>query len=251
MKSAHAKRRSRPSLAARVRTFWVPGIFFALLGTWGSWALATWPGFHIRSLAITGLAHVTRSEVAARAAIDPSGNVWLFNRGAIVRRIEAIPYVATARVHRSLIASVWIDVSEREVAGCVHDSAGRTLTVDRELRVLESGCAQNAELEYDVRKPLAVVPGRFLHDSELVRLQSDAQILAATADRFRAVRHDAFGALEATLQDGIRIRFGDDEDLDRKQRLIAPILAQLGPRATNVRTVDLRAPATPVVEYRR
>jgi hypothetical protein len=49
---------------------------------------------------------------------------------------------------------------------------------------------------------------------------------------------------------GIQIRFGDDDDLDRKRRLIAPILAQLGPRLADVRAVDLRAPGTPVVDFR-
>jgi hypothetical protein len=46
------------------------------------------------------------------------------------------------------------------------------------------------------------------------------------------------------------VKFGDAADLVEKGRLIEPILAELGPRANDVRAVDLRAEATPVVEYR-
>ena len=44
------------------------------------------------------------------------------------------------------------------------------------------------------------------------------------------------------------VQFGDDEELGSKQRLVAPILAQLGERAARVSSVDVRTPATPVVD---
>lgn len=249
--TARPLRRSRPSLARRLRAFWLLGVVAALALGWSGWALATWPGFELRALTVTGLNRVAERYVVARAAIDPRVNVWLLDRAAIERRIEAIPYVATARLHRRLVANVWIEVAERSPSACVRDGTGHVFTVDRDLRVLELGCTPVATLAYDVRSDLAARPGAFLHDGELLRLQGDALALATTGDRFRSVRHDGVGALEATLHDGIRVRFGDDTDLEVKQRLIGPILAQLGRRAADVRSVDLRAPATPVVEYRR
>jgi len=247
--SARLQRRTRRSLGSRLRTYSLPAI--ALLGpaVWGGWWLANLPAFHLQSLVVTGLSRVTEPEVVARAAIDPQANVWFLDRAAVRHRIEAIPYVETARIHVRPQAAVWIEVSERTAEACVRDAAGNVLTVDAALRVLETGCS-SAKLTYEVRSNLPAAPGTFLHDPELIALQSDARTLARNADRYRAFSHDSFGELEATMQDGIRVRFGDDDDLDRKQRLIAPILAQLGPRAGDVRAVDLRAPDAPVVEYR-
>ncbi len=243
-------RRSRPSLARRLRTFWILGVVAIAAVAAGGWALVTWHGFHVGALTVTGLARVEQRDVLTRAAIDPHANIWLLDRGAIERRISAIPYVASAWVHRRPLASVWIEIAERTADACVRDPSGDAYTVDRDLRVLTDGCSAGTTRVYDLRAQLTTKPGAFLHDAELVRLHRDAGALATTGDRFRAFRHDDAGALEATLHDGIRVKFGDDGDLAVKQRLIAPILAQLGARVASVRAVDLRAPATPVVEYR-
>jgi cell division septal protein FtsQ len=232
-----------------LRSFWLLGLVVAALTAWAVVAIVRLPYFHVRSLAVTGLARVSRDEVVARAAIPPDANAWLLNRTAIRRRLEAIPYVATARVHVSPPADVWIELTERSAEACVRDGAGRAITVDPALRVLERGCAVN--LTYAVRDRLDDTPGAFARDPELQALQADARVLEGRGDRYRRFAHDAFGELDATLDDGIDVRFGEDEDLGRKQSLIGPILAQLGSRAGDVRAVDLRAPATPVVEYRR
>jgi hypothetical protein len=52
------------------------------------------------------------------------------------------------------------------------------------------------------------------------------------------------------LSDGVAVEFGDESGLDRKERLIAPIYAQVGDRIPLIKAVDLRAPATPVVEFK-
>jgi len=244
------QRRSRPTLRARIGTFWVLGLIVIAAVLWGGWTLATLPAFALHSLAINGLDHVSRDDVAARAALDPQANIWLLDTHAIERRVEAVPYVDTARVHRRPLGAVSIDVTERAVDGCLRDVAGNEFTIDRKRRVLERGCSPAAASTYTVRARIGTPPGGVVENEELAKLQDDVRALATTKHRFRAVAHDAFGQLEATMQDGIRVKFGDDGDLERKQRLIGPILAQLGPRATDVQAVDLRAPATPVVEYR-
>lgn len=244
------KRRSRPSLFARVRRFWIPAIVVCALVAWGGFTLASAPVFRLHELSVTGLAHVARSDVVAHAAIDPHANVWLLDRSAIARRVEALPYVATARIHRRPVGNLWIEIVERTADGCVRTHTAEPLTVDRADRVLEHGCPRTVSRSYELRKASDVPAGGYVRESELAVLQSDAARLTVTGDRFRALRHDAFGGLEADRHDGVRIRFGDERDLERKCTLIGPIFAQLGTRGERVRALDLRAPATPVVEFR-
>lgn len=244
------KRRSRPSVVARLRRFWLLGGVLAVVLGWGGFALARAPAFRLHDFAVTGLSHVSRDEVVARAAIDPRANVWLLDPRSIARRIEAIPYVATAKIHRRPFGSVWAEVAERSIDGCVRARGGASLTVDRSGRILELGCSGASERAYLVRKLPHRAAGEFLRDPELAALQRDAEALSTGGgDRYRAFRHDAYGGLEADLPSGIRIKFGDDRDLERKRKLIGPILAELGPRVADLRGMDLRAPTTPVVEF--
>jgi cell division protein FtsQ len=246
-----ARRRVQPSLRARIGRFWLIGLALAAVLGAAAWGLSGLPVFHLQRLVVAGNARVSRAEIVTRASIDPGQNVWFLDRAAIERRIDGIPYVLAAHVRLRAPATVEIAVVERQPLACVRDGAGHELLVDGELRVLEELCFPEPPLAFDVRSTLDGGPGTFLRDSELRALAADARALGAGGDRYRSFAHDAFGELEATLANGIAVRFGDDADLDRKGRLVGPILAQLGPRAGDVRIVDVRAPATPVVEYRK
>ena len=62
---------------------------------------------------------------------------------------------------------------------------------------------------------------------------------------------DRYGGLVATVRGGIRILFGDDADLEKKLTLVNPILSQLVRARGRVDAVDLRAPSTPVLVYKK
>jgi POTRA domain, FtsQ-type len=242
-----AVRRKRSTLS-RLRPFWIAGAGIAALAAAGGYKAATLPMFDMTSLAVAGVSHVSADDVRMRAAIDARSNVWLQDRAAMVRRIVAIPYVANAHVAIRFPAAVTIAVAERVPAGCVRDPSRHLFTIDADRRILESGCSA-PPVTYNLRTAIDGRPGVFLNNPELDALLADAAALARGSNRFRSFGFDEFGDLEATLVDGIAVRFGDDEDLARKDRLVGPILAELGPRLGTVRALDMRAPATPVVEF--
>jgi len=242
-------RRKRSTLV-RLRPFWIVGIFVAGLSVWAGISFANAPAFRLRTLDVVGVSRVNPNDVVRRAAIDGQENVWLLDTSAIVARVEAIPFVRKAFVTRRLPATIVLEVVEREPDACVRDAAGRMQTIDRDLRVLETGCDSAHVLTYRLRSTLGRQPGAYLDDSELVKLERDARSLDAGPDRFLAFADDRYGQLVATRRDGVEIEFGDDADLGRKESLVGPIITALGPRASSIRAVDVRAPATPVVEFR-
>ena len=241
--------RSKRSSLNRLRPYWIVGVIVAGLAGWGGVTLAEHPVFYLKKLDVSGIAHLSRVEIVARAAIEPHRNIWLLDTRAIEGRLEAIPYVKTARVHRRPPATVWLEISERASAACVRAGANTAL-IDAENRVLETGCPRADVPAYLLAAPRAFSAGAFLHDDELAQLEDDANVIAAASARFASFAHDRFGQLVATRDDGISVQFGEEDELTRKQQLVGPILAELGPRAAQVTSVDVRTPATPVVEYR-
>lgn len=254
------RRRSKPSFGARARTYWIPALLVLAIAAGLGWALASAPIFRPSSIAASGLSRVSREDVLARAAINPNENVWLMDTRAVERRVEEIPYVLSARVQRGFPGGVTLAIVERVPEACVRDGRAQELTVDGALRVLETGCASAPGVTYLTRDQARAKPGEFITDPAVIALRHDALLLApresvspassAPSLKFTIFALDAFGQLEATLASGVRVRFGDDDGLAEKERLVMPILASLGPRAANVRAVDVRSPATPVVEFR-
>jgi len=242
-------RRARRSLARRLAPYWLIVGFALLLGGYGAYAILSAQIFELHGVAVRGNGSVPRAAIVAAASLPRDRNVWLVDRRAVARRIDTIPGIKDARMTIRPPAAVTLSVAQREPAACVRDATGARVTVDVDLRVLAIGCPSALAPTYALRAELDDPPGTFLRTPELLALVADARTLG-DRDRYRTFAHDAYGDLNATLASGILVRYGDDGALPQKQRLVTPILSQLGRRAGLVRTLDLRAPDTPVVEYR-
>jgi hypothetical protein len=242
------RRRTKPSLAVRLRAFWL----FAALAAFAVFALgvtfANLPQLRVRSVdASVPPGPLARDAVLAAAHVDPGANLWLLDTGALRRRVEALPYVATATVRRAQfpLPAVAIEVTLREPAECVRTGAG-TVTVDGVARVLQAGCA-SALLPLVEAGGAAAAPGDTLSAPGTATLLADTRAIAAHV-RVRLVRRDRFGGIEAIDARGVLLRFGDDADLPAKVALVEPIRAGAG-RGRPLRAIDLRAPTTPIVEF--
>jgi cell division protein FtsQ len=244
------RRRTKLSLFARLRVFWV---FIAVLlpaAAYAGYRIATWPELQPKEILVAGNEHVSSAEIRRRARIPLNANVWLLNKRAAEQRIEAFPWVRAAQIHRALPARVRIVVFERQPVACVV-SGSETYLVDVDAHVIESSCPRGDMLRV-VFPPLGMQrPGAVLDATLLHRMVADAATLRGAQLQAATVGLDRFGGFEAQLRDGVTVRFGDDADLGRKAGLIRPILATYGARRPQVAIVDVRAPSTPVVELRR
>jgi cell division protein FtsQ len=240
------RRRSKRSLATRIRIVWVLVVLALIAGAGLVYALVTAPQFRIVAVEthIEGRL-IARSEVLARAEIGDGENIWLIHTHAAASRIEAIPYVLDARVERRLPATVAITVTQRTPAACLAGPA--PLTIDATLRVLQDGCARPDLIHIDAPAPPAVRPGSTIDDPALGALVRDTATLAGAGIVLRTAGRDGFGQVVVTDATGVQMLFGDDADLATKAALVAPI-RQAAKRP--LRAIDLRAPATPVVSYR-
>ncbi len=241
--------RRRRSPAARIRPFWMPIAFCVALALAGLAFAATWTGFDPKRIVVQGNRRVAGSEILTRAAIAPRESIWLQNTGAMVRRIQAIPYVDTAAVHRRPPASVTIVVSERTPFAILR-SGDNIALVDRALRVLTLEVPDDPLPIFVMRSVLELSPGEFVKTHDAIELRETYEAMAARQIVPAQLGFDRFGGVVATLHGGLRLLFGPENDLGRKLMLADAILSQVVGRERRVAAIDLRAPGTPVLVYR-
>lgn len=237
-------------MRVRIRTFWVLGIVLVAALAYGTYRLVAWPGFRLERLEVRGERVTPRDEIVRRAGIDPRANVWLVDFAAVRRRIEALPYVRTAKLRHVARAAIAIDIVEREADGCLEGTAGKRVLIDADRRVLAENCDARPFPAFRVTSVVPPALAAFVHDEELARLQADAHTLQAAGVAYQTLRHDRYGELDVTLSNGVTVRFGDETALELKARLVDPVLRSVAGQQRQVASVDLRAPAAPVVQFR-
>ena len=245
-----ARRRRRKSPAAQIRPFWILIVAVLAVAAAGSYAFVKWPGLFPKSIVVSGERIVSRDEVLAKAQIDMHRNLWLQSPRAMEARIERIPYIATAAVHRIPPANVVIDVTERTPFAIV-TSNGSSALVDHDLRVLQNDDGTHSFPRININRDIALTPGSFISEAGVRQLRNDDDTLVAAHVIPAELSFDKYGELVLTMHDGIHVLLGDDDDdFQKKIRLIDPILAQLSRSQRPIQAIDLRAPNTPVVVYK-
>lgn len=245
-------RRRKTSAAARIKPFWIFAVVLIGLLAWGGTWLVQSPWFRVTRVGIdVPLASpVTRDAVRAAAGISRDANVWLIDTRGAARRIEAIPYVDAASIHRGQFPKPFVElaVTVRRPSACVR-GGGRDVTIDATARVLQAGCATASLPRIDAGQAAVPAPGATLSDPELGRLLADAKTLGDANLAVRRLARDRWGGLEAVDVTGVVIQFGADDDLIKKAALVEPVRKGVGPKR-RIRAIDLRAPGTPTVEFR-
>jgi cell division septal protein FtsQ len=145
---------------------------------------------------------------------------------------------------------VLIAVRERAPFAVVR-SGDDAAIVDRDLRVLVPATGTETLPAFVLQRYLALETGSFLNDGSLKTLRDDYEAMIAAHVVPLELTFDRFGGLVATMRGGVKILFGSEEDFDKKLALVNPVLSQLVRDRRRVEAVDLRAPSTPVLVFRK
>jgi cell division protein FtsQ len=244
-----SRRRRKRSPIARLRPFWILIVLVVAVVAGALGFAFTDPAFDATQVSVSGTRRVSRDEILARARVWSHASIWLQNTAAIARRVEAIPYVAVARVSRIPPSTIDIVVAERSPFA-VLSSGTETALVDRTLRVLELGSGDGTLPVLVVEPGLSLNPGDFVHAPSATELVGYYQVMEAHHLTPTQLGFDPFGGLVVTLPSGLRLLIGQQSDLAMKLTLADAILAQVAVNRRHVAAIDLRAPSAPVLVYR-
>jgi cell division protein FtsQ len=190
-------------------------------------------------------------DARARAVVEASGlehgdpMLWI-DEHAVEERVEALPWVARARIVRDWPGSVRIAVTKRRPVAYA-EVGGRVAVLDGSSKVLSVGeattSARDGLLEIRGVRVLPE-PGEMLYPVEAAGLRDVLPPTLAPA----VVAVDLGGTADVTLltASGPELRFGDLDDAEAKGAAAAAVLERLAAEGATYEYVDVRVPEAPV-----
>ncbi|MGA3147945.1 MAG: FtsQ-type POTRA domain-containing protein [Acidimicrobiales bacterium] len=235
----------------RRRLRWIGGTIAVLVLVTGVVGLLHTPLFSARVVSVSGVhPHTTDAAILAAAGLDHQPPLISVDPGATAERVEALPFIATAQVHRHWPDGVTVTVTERVpkvvVAGpgaswSVLDAYGRTLEVlpaqPPGLVVLAVAIAGGAA------HPAAV--GGTLGPGGSFGLIVCRTLPPAFSAQVVSVTEAANATVSLGLNSGITVLLGTDTDMQAKYEDVAAVIAHASLRGAT--TIDVTVPESPTV----
>ncbi len=235
----------------RRRLHLIVGLTVVLVVAAGALALLHTPLFSVRVVAVSGIhPHTSDVAIVTAAGVDHHPALISLDPAAAAARVEALPFIASARVVRHWPDGVGITVTERvpsvTMAGpgsswSVLDGRGRTLEV---VPSRPPGLVVLAVQEVKGAEAPTPVGGTLGGDGS-VGLTVCRTLPPAFAAQVTAVTVAPDGTVSLALNSGLTVLLGADSDLRAKYEDVAAIIAHAA--LHGAKTIDVTVPESPTV----
>jgi cell division protein FtsQ len=191
------------------------------------WIVAFSPLLGVRTVTVTGTKTVTTAQVEAAAAMNSGTPLVRLDAGAVRKRVEAIPGIASASVSVSYPSTVRIRVSERVAVGYLGAAGGGSFTlVDRNGVQYEKVDTAPAGLP---RFALPTGPASSVAQAAGQAVTVVAAALSpAVLAQLNQISADNPQSITLALRDGRTVVWGSDDRSRQKAALLPALLAQAG-----------------------
>jgi cell division septal protein FtsQ len=227
--------------AGRKRLGWLAVAALAVTLVAGALALLGSSVFAINTVDVEGAVYSQGPELVAAVDVLNGANVLRVDTEEVERMVEAIPWVADARVTTDFPHGATIEIRERRpmVAYLAADNRYRVLDRDgRVLDVLDGRPVEYVELRVDdgpTLEPGKLAPSGYRAAATLVSALTPQMRQRATSV---SVDQNAL-ELSMTLDDDIEVRFGAPEDLQDKLVRLQTALTDPNPELTATELIDV------------
>lgn len=179
----------------------------------------------VHGVKVEGLQTIGADQVREQADVTAGAPLATLDTDEIAGRLEELPRVADASVHRDWPRGITLEVQERTTVA-VLDDAGEYRGVDKD------GVAFR---DYDQRPAGVPVVQLGTDSTDEAGAETDEELLAeaavvidslddATQERVRRIEVDSVDSIEFRLGNGDRVRWGSADDSDRKAEVLTALL---------------------------
>ena len=223
----------------RLVTFGVLALIVA-----GGWALLRSPLLAVDEVTVSGSAHVERAEVVTAGGLGPGTAMMDVSPGRVETRLEALPWIARAKVSRQWPNRVQVTLVDRKPVAQV--AAGRSFAlVDDSGRVLQTLSGRAADLPLLEGRHAAEPGDRIASATSL--LATAAALPSVYRKQVGGIGSSRDGSVTLTLTDGGVVDLGSSDDFAAKFASLSAVLDHLGSLGAGCR-VDVSVPTSPTLE---
>ncbi len=215
------------------------------------WLALRSPLMAVDSVGYEGLVRTPLAEVEAAAGVAVGEPLIDVDTAAVAARVEALPWVAEARVTRSWTGSVVIEVTERQPVAAALAAPDVWVLVDAEGRVLTGSVEVPPGLPRMSGVLSAGSPGTSLAADAAPLLDVAVLAPASLRPRIQGLYLESDGEIWIALNTGDRILLGPDSELAFKVMAAATMVERLDVEGRTGWELDVTVPSLPVVRELR
>lgn len=210
-----------------------------------AWWISTSSLFSLRTLHVEGASGLPPGAIEQAAGLSPATNLVWLSTGALARRLDADPRIASSQVERVLPSTLFIRVTERSPVA-IFAAGGRRLAIASDGTVMGPPPA-GALLPVLPETPA----GQGLRPGDTMRGGPPLEAAATLPREIRAqvarISWGPGGTLELSLRTGTLVRYGLPDDLRAKAATLAAVLEWARGHDVRPKIVDVRAPLEPAL----
>jgi cell division protein FtsQ len=201
--------------------------------------------FGARTVVIAGAVQTQRSEILAVTGLVREPPLIDIDTATMQRRLERLPWVATATVHLDWPSTVSVGLVERIPVATTALVGGGYALLDESGRVLKDQTSRPSGLPLVAVRQSPLRPGGHLGAATRSMLTAAASFPVSLLPNLQEIVDSAGDGVVLHLKGGLRAVVGDDEALAQKFVSLATVLHQVN--LTGIGGIDLRVAAAPVL----
>lgn len=206
------------------------------------------PLLDVDKVQITGAEHTEVDDVLQATGLNSQGHAMIsVDRFALARKVERLPWIATAEVDRKWPNVVRVKVTERIAIGAITVEGGVAL-LDASGRVLDVAKEAPAGVVAIIGSDKVPAPGRTVGGpilDALAILHGMSENLVKQTQAVHRLEGDPV-TYEVGIQGGVTIRLGDANQIGEKLAAAEAVLAVQHAAGT---VIDVRVPRSPAVTH--
>jgi len=216
-------------------------------------ALYTSPWLYVRNVRLDGVSLLLPEEIAqvsSAAAVEPKTNLLRANTRKVVQDVQSLPFVAGAQVARRPFGTLFVTVAPRTPIAILENGADMWEVDSGGIPIRTARTGLTLPL-IRLTSPVPVVPGALLQaEGVLAGVTVQRRFPAGCPAKIDKIDIDSSAELCLNMNDGVVIRFGQQDSIPAKLDLIGKIYREQPDIAALVDTIDIRCPEAPACTLR-